>query len=76
MIMRKCLNCGTKNYSADTVSEYWRCCKCGCKIPKSEETITGGKKDEILGYNCKDDNINNFSSRNFLHTKSNDTRYN
>ena len=69
MVMRKCLNCGTKNYSADTVSEYWRCCECGCKIPK-----TGGKKDEILGYNCKDDNINNFSSRNFLHnTKSNDT---
>ena len=52
---------------------YWRCCKCGCKIPKSEETITGGEKDEILGYNCKDDNINNFSSRSFLHTKSNDT---
>ncbi len=74
MVMRKCLNCGTENYSADTVSKYWICCKCGCKIPKSEETITGGNKDEILGYNYKDDNINNFSSRNFLHnTKSNDT---
>ncbi len=75
MVMRKCLNCGTKNYSADTVSEYWICCKCGSKIPKSEEKpITGGNKDESVRYNCKDDNINNFSSRNFLYnTKSNNT---
>ena len=78
MVKRKCLNCGAENYSADTFNKYWICCKCGCKILKTQEKpITGGNKDEILGYNCKDDNINNFSSRNFLHnTKSDDTRYN
>lgn len=75
MVMRKCLNCGTENYSADTFSKYWICCKCEHKIPKAQEKpITGGNDNEIFGYNCKDDNINNFSSRNFLHnTKSDDT---
>lgn len=34
MIKRICPNCGAENYSADTISSYWVCCKCGTKISK------------------------------------------
>jgi ribosomal protein L37AE/L43A len=37
MVTRKCLVCGVINYSADTFSEFWDCCKCGNKISKSQE---------------------------------------
>jgi ribosomal protein L37AE/L43A len=37
MVARKCLKCGINNYSSNTVEEIWICCKCGSKIPKSQE---------------------------------------
>jgi PHP family Zn ribbon phosphoesterase len=48
MVMRQCLICDTKNYSSDTVSEFWNCCKCGSLIPKSQEK-TNLNKGEING---------------------------
>lgn len=37
MVTRKCPNCGSVWYSADTLSEYWDCQKCGTQIPRSHE---------------------------------------
>ena len=46
MIARKCLNCGEVNYSADTFSKYWICCRCGCQILKQEKTETDECKNK------------------------------
>ena len=36
MTMRKCPNCGARNYSHES-DEDWKCCKCGAVITKSQE---------------------------------------
>ena len=51
MVMRQCLNCGTKNYSSKTFEEFWQCCKCGADINRNQEqSVYGGDKhDPVRG---------------------------
>ena len=61
MVMRKCPECGEENYSADTVTEVWQCCKCKADIPRSQErtilhrSIHTGSIRDLDGVEIRDD---------------------
>ncbi len=42
MTKRICPSCGEVHYSADTMSDYWICRKCGTKIGRDREEPAGG----------------------------------
>ena len=40
MVKRTCKNCGTDNYSADTITDVWICLECGAEIEREEIPFT------------------------------------